>query len=87
VSSPEFMLRAPCVECRDALVVPLPVDKVALSELADEHAWHLSVLTPPGRGPDVPVVVGLLCPRCAERTYSPELLAVAEERRRKRLAS
>jgi hypothetical protein len=77
----KISLRVPCVECRDALVVPLPYAKDSIADLVDDHLWILSTLTPPG---SKTIVLGLLCPRCAERIYPPEVLRAAEEARQKR---
>ena len=84
--SDAFELRVPCVECREALVARLPIDKTAIADLTDEHLWHLTVLTPPGQG-EVPIVLGLLCPSCAKKVYPPELLKAAAERRARRRPS
>ena len=53
-------------------------------ELAKEK-WFLSVLTPPGQGSDVPLVMGALCPSCAKKVYPPEVLKIAEKQRDKLL--
>lgn len=80
-------LRLPCVECREALVVPLPIADGVLQDVADDHGWHLSVLSPPGQGTSAPFVVGLLCPNCAQKCYTPELLKAAEKARHERMRS
>ena len=56
-------------------------DKDSIADLVDDHLWILSTLTPPG---SKTIVLGLLCPRCAERIYPPEVLRAAEEARQKR---
>jgi len=71
----------PCVECRTALIVPLPIEKSAIAAAADAHLWHLSALSNPA---EAPMVLGLLCPICAERVYPPEVLAAAAAAREKR---
>jgi hypothetical protein len=80
----KLSLRVPCVECSDALVAPLPIEHMALSDIADEHAWFLTVMTPPGQAP---VTLGALCPSCAARVYSPDVLAAAVTARERRRLS
>jgi hypothetical protein len=81
-----IQLRVQCVECNAAaLHVPLPIEKDALAYKADEYRWHLSVLTEPGS--KTGLVLGLLCPACAERVYPPEVLKAAEEARERRRLS
>jgi hypothetical protein len=80
----KLSLRVPCVECSEALVAPLPIEHMALSDLADERAWFLTVMTPPGQAP---ITLGALCPSCATRVYTPEVLAAAVEARDRRRLS
>lgn len=80
----KLSLRVPCVECDEALVAPLPIEHTALSDLADEHGWFLTVMTPPGQAL---VTLGALCPSCATRVYSPDVLAAAVEARDRRRLS
>lgn len=76
-----------CVECGDGAEVPLPMDQRSLSFYLAQREWFVSVLTPPGQGPEVPILFGALCPPCAKKTYSPEVFKVADERRQQLLAA
>ena len=75
-----------CVECGEGVEVPLPTDHRAIALLLAQRGWHMSVLTPPGQGPE-PVVFGVLCNACAPKVYPPEVMKIAEERRRQLLAA
>lgn len=80
-SVPKCALLAMCVECGHGTEVPLPVDARWLAFYLAQSGWFISVLTPPGQGPEVPTVLGPLCTDCAQKVYSPEVFKVAEERR------
>jgi hypothetical protein len=76
-----------CAECGHGFEAPLPIDRDALAYQLAQHRWFLSVVTPPGQGPEVPICFGALCAECAPTVFPPEVLKVAEERRLKLLES
>lgn len=82
---PTCALLVMCVECGQGIEAPLPIDHRAFSFLLATHGWFPSVLTPPGQGPDVPILLGALCLSCAQQVFPPEVLKVAEERRQQLL--
>lgn len=67
--------RSRCLECS--------TDRAAIERLLAQHGWFMSMMSPPGQGPDVPIVVGAVCGTCAPTVCPPEALKVAEERRLK----
>jgi hypothetical protein len=77
------MLLVMCVECGQGVEVPLPIDRDALAHLLAQRGWFTSALTPPGQGPEVPVVIGVVCASCAPNLFPPEVIRAAEERRQK----
>lgn len=83
---PPCALLVMCCECGEGVEAPLPTDRDAIARVLAQRGWFMSVLTPPGQGPEVPIVVGALCASCAPRVLPPEILKVAEERRQKMLA-
>lgn len=82
---PRCVLLAMCIECGEGIEVPLPVDPRMLAFFLAQSGWFVSVLTPPGQGPEVPMVIGPLCMACAQQVYSPEVFATAEQRRQQLL--
>lgn len=72
--------------------MPLPLEQVVLERLLAQHGWYTSVLTPPTAlsdprwDPKVPVLLGAMCRTCATRTFPPEVLVLAEQRRQGLLA-
>jgi len=78
---PRCALLAMCVECGQGLEVPLPVDSRLLAFFLAQNGWFISVMTPPGQGPEVPMLLGPLCTACAQQVYSPDVFKVAEEQR------
>ena len=82
---PLCALLAMCVECGQGIEVPLPVDQRALAFHLAQSGWFISVMTPPGQGPEVPMLLGPLCTACAQQVYSPEVFAAAEQRRQQLL--
>jgi len=74
-----------CVHCGQDVEVPLPFDCERLARFLARVGWFVSVLTPPGQGPEVPIVLGALCSTCAPTVFPPEVLAVAEQRRQQLL--
>jgi hypothetical protein len=78
---PALALLVMCVECGAAVEARLPIESRAIALLLAQRGWFMSVLTPPGQGPEVPIVFGALCGSCAPKVYPPEVLEVAEARR------
>lgn len=83
--TPKCALLVMCVECGQGAEVPLPTDRDAIARLLAGKGWFTSVLSPPGQGPEVPILIGALCAGCAPTVFPPEVLRVAEERRQKML--
>ena len=71
-----------CVECGSGVEVPLPIDRDALARFLAQCGWFMAIMTGPGH---LPILFGVLCPGCAPRVFSPEILRAAEERRQKLL--
>jgi hypothetical protein len=82
---PNCALLVMCVECGRGLEVPLPTDRDKLALLLSQHSWFVSILSPPGQGPEVPVLMGALCGTCAPNVLPPPVLKAAEEHRKKLL--
>jgi hypothetical protein len=61
------------------------MDQRSLAFHLAQRGWFVSVLTPPGQGPEVPILFGGLCTSCAQKVYSPEIFKVADERRQQML--
>lgn len=78
---PACALLAMCVECGQGAEIPLPVDGRILGFILALRGWFISVMSPPGQGPEAPMLLGPLCPTCAQKVYPPEVLVVAEQRR------
>lgn len=74
-----------CVHCGQGAEAPLPTDRDAIAYLLAQHGWFVSVLSPPGQGPEVPILIGALCASCAPAVFPAEVLKAAEERRQKLL--
>lgn len=74
-----------CVHCGQGTEAPLPFDHAGLSRFLAQIGWYVSVLTPPGQGPEVPILLAALCGICAQAVFPPEVLKVAEERRQQLL--
>ena len=70
-----------CVECGDGIDASLPIDRRSLSLLLAQRSWFMSVLSPPGEGPEAQALFGALCAGCAKRVYPAEVFELAEERR------
>lgn len=84
-AEPKCTLLVMCVECGQGVEAPLPTDRDALARFLAQRGWFMSVLTPPGQGPETPILFGALCGTCAPKVFPPEVLKVAEERRQKML--
>lgn len=84
-AEPVCALLAMCVECGQGIELPLPVDQRALAFHLAKSGWFISVMSPPGQGPEVPMVLGPLCTTCAQKVYPPEVFAVADQRRQQLL--
>ena len=84
-SQPNCAVLVLCVECGAGAEVPLPMDQRSLAFHLAQRGWFVSVLTPPGHGPEVPILFGGLCTSCAQTVYSPEVFKVADERRQQML--
>jgi hypothetical protein len=82
---PKCALLVMCVECGAGAEVLLPTDRDAIALLLAQKGWFTSVLSPPGQGPEVPILIGALCASCAPTVFPPEVLRIAEERRQKML--
>ena len=74
-----------CVECGDGAEVPLPMDQRLFAFCLAQRGWFVTTLTPPGQGPEVPMLFGALCTACAQKVYSPEVFKTADERRQQML--
>ena len=74
-----------CVECGQGIELPLPIDQRDLAFLLAQSGWFISVMSPPGHGSEVPMILGPLCTACAQQVYSPEVFAAAEQRRQQLL--
>jgi hypothetical protein len=79
--APKFALLVMCVECGDGVEALLPIDYRAIELLLAQRGWHMSALTPPGQGPEVPIVLGVLCSTCAPKIFPPEGVKALEDRR------
>ena len=79
------MLLVMCIECGQGVEVTLPTTRDAIARQLAQRGWFMSVLTPPGQGPGVPIVVATICAGCAATVYPPEVMKVAEARRLKML--
>lgn len=84
-SPPNTAVLICCVECGDGAEIPLPMDQRSLAFCLAQRGWFVSVMTPPGQGPEVPFLFGALCTMCAQKVYSPEVFKIAEERRQQML--
>jgi hypothetical protein len=82
---PLCALLAMCVECGTGIELPFPIDNRTIGFLLARHGWFISVMSPPGQGTEVPMVLGPLCTACAQQVYSPEVFAAAEQRRQQLL--
>ena len=74
-----------CVECGDGAEVPLPMDHRSLAFYLAHRGWFVTTMTPPGQGPEVPILFGALCTTCAQKVYAPEVFKAADERRQQML--
>jgi len=74
-----------CVECGKGIEAPLPTDRDAIARLLAQRGWFTSVLTQPGQGPEVPILIGALCETCAPTVLPAEVLRAAEAQRQKML--
>jgi hypothetical protein len=63
--------------CEDLLKVPVPFTDATVFKTAVQAGWFLSVITAPGQGESVPLINVLICPTCAKRVYSAELIEAA----------
>jgi hypothetical protein len=84
-SQPNCAVLVLCVECGADIEVPLPMDQRSFALCLALRGWFVSVMTPPGQGPEVPILFGALCTACAQKVYSPEIFKIAEERRQQLL--
>jgi len=79
----EPMLLIPCVErCGLNVVAKLPLTAIELERVLDPKGWIISVMSPPGTA----IAVGILCPACAKKVHSPEVLAEMKRIRDARLS-
>jgi hypothetical protein len=83
----KFALLLMCVECGQGVEALFPIERDAVALLLAQHGWFVSVMTPPGQGPEVPIVFGVLCDQCAPKVFPPEVMKAAEERRQQLLAT
>lgn len=81
-AQPKFELLVMCVHCGQGLEAPLPTDRDALTLLLFQRGWFVSMLSPPGQGPEVPILFGALCATCAPTVFPPPVLKAAEEHRK-----
>jgi hypothetical protein len=82
---PQCALLVMCCECGEGIELPLPIDNRSVGLLLAQRGWFISVLSPPGQGPETPLVLGPLCTACAQKVYPPEVFAAAEQRRQQLL--
>jgi hypothetical protein len=78
-------LLALCVECGQGIELAFPIDHHSLALTLAQSSWFISVMSPPGQGPEAPRILGPLCTACAQQVYPPEVFAAAEERRQRLL--
>ena len=78
-------LLALCVECGQGTELPLPIDSRSLAFRLAQMGWFIAVMSPPGQGPEAPMIFGPLCAACAQQVYTPEVFAAAEQRRQQLL--
>lgn len=84
-AEPRCALLVMCIECGRGAEAPLPIDRNALALFLAQISWYASVLTPPGQGPEVPILLAALCTSCASIVFPPEVLRAAEARRQQLL--
>ncbi len=82
---PKFALLVMCVECGEGVEAPLPIDHKTIALLLAQRGWFMSVLSPPGQGPEVPILGAALCTACAPSVYSPAVMKIVELRRQEML--
>ncbi len=80
-SEPKSAWLVMCLHCGQGIEVPLPFDREGLSRFLAQIGWYVSVLTPPGQPPEVPILFAALCASCAQVAFPPEILKAAEEHR------
>jgi len=78
---PKCALLVMCVECGEGVDAPLPIEHRAIAVLLAQRGWFMSVISPPGQGPEVPILFAALCATCAQKVYPSEVYKIAEERR------
>ena len=83
--APACALLVMCVHCGQGTEAPLPTDRDAITLLLAQRGWFVSVLSPPGQGPEVPILFGALCMTCAPTVFPPPVLKAAEEHRKRML--
>jgi hypothetical protein len=76
----KLALLVTCVECGEGVEALLPIEHRTFELLLAQRGWFMSALSPPGRGPEVPIVLGALCATCAPKVFPPEGLKALEER-------
>jgi len=74
-----------CLHCGQGTEVPLPFNRDSLARFLARLGWYVSVLTPPGQPPEVPVLFAALCTACAQTISPPATLKAAEEYRQRLL--
>lgn len=70
-------------KCEEDVAVKFGLGRDELTKYLNEVGWFLSVLTPPGQGDDVPVVMGPICEPCAV-VVMPEVVMAAKDQLRKK---
>jgi hypothetical protein len=83
---PPCALLVMCCDCGKGLEAPLPLDQATFALFLARQSWFVSVLSPPGQGPEKPLLFGALCMECAPKVFPPEVMKAAEERRQQMLA-
>jgi hypothetical protein len=84
-AQPKCALLVMCVHCGQGTEAPLPTDRDAITLLLAQRGWFVSILSPPGQSPEVPILFGALCATCAPSVFPSEVLTAAEEHRKKML--
>lgn len=75
---PKLALLVMCVECGEGVEVPLPIEARAIALLLARRGWYMTMLSPPGLGPEVPILTAALCASCAQKVLAPEVLQMVE---------
>lgn len=78
---PKCALLIMCEKCGEGVDALLPIEHRSIAILLAQRGWFMSVVSPPGQGPEVPIVFAALCGTCAQQVFPPEVYKAAEARR------